>query len=82
VLTIIAVGGLTLDGVLLLLAGLWSHRPILLALGAVMLLFAVGTYFLWRRQVRVLEEIAQARAEVRAEVQAIQGILREKRRDE
>lgn len=81
-LTIIAVGGLTLDGVLLLLAGLWSHRPILLALGAVMLLFAVGTYFLWRRQVRVLEEIAQARAEVRAEVQAIQGILREKRRDE
>jgi hypothetical protein len=29
--------------------------------------------------VKVLEEIAQARAEMRAEVQALQGMLREKR---
>ena len=79
VLTIIAVGVLSLDGVLLLLAGLWSHHPILLALGAVMLLLAVGVHLLWRRQVRVLDEIAQARAEVRAEVQAIQGLIREER---
>jgi hypothetical protein len=79
VLTIIAVGVLSLDGVLLLLAGLWSHRPILLALGAVMLLLAIGVHLLWRRQVRVLDEIDQARAEVRAEVQAIQGLIREER---
>ncbi|HSE69098.1 MAG TPA: hypothetical protein VLB12_19035 [Gemmatimonadales bacterium] len=79
VLTIIAVGVLSLDGVLLLLAGVWSRRPILFALGAVMLLIAGGVYLLWRRQVRVLEEIAQARAEMRAEVQAMQGILRQKR---
>ena len=78
-LTIIAVGVLSLDGVLLLLAGLWSHHPILLAMGAVMLLLAVGVNLLWRRQVRVLDEIAQARAEMQAEVQALQGILREKR---
>ena len=78
-LTIIAVGVLSLDGVLLLVAGLWSHRPILLALGAVLLVLTVGVYLLWRRQVKVLEEIAQARAEMRAEVQALQGMLREKR---
>jgi len=82
VLTIIAVGGLSLDGVLLLAAGLWSHRSILLAMGAVMLVLAVGVYFLWRRQVRVLDEIAQAKAEMRAEVKAMQGMLREKRRNE
>ena len=82
VLTIIAVGVLSLDGVLLLAAGLWSHRSILLAMGAVMLVLAVGVYFLWRRQVRVLDEIAQAKAEVRAEVKAMQGMLREKRRNE
>jgi hypothetical protein len=79
VLTIIAVGVLSLDGVLLLAAGLWSHRPILLALGAVMLVLAVGVYLLWRRQVRVLDEIARARAEMRAEVKALQGMLKEKR---
>jgi hypothetical protein len=82
VLTIIAVGVLSLDGVLLLAAGLWSHRSILLAMGAVMLVLAVGVYFLWRRQVRVLDEIAQAKAEMRAEVKAMQGMLREKRRNE
>ena len=82
VLTIIAVGVLSLDGVLLLAAGLWSHRSILLAMGAVMLMLAVGVYFLWRRQVRVLDEIAQAKAEMRAEVKAMQGMLREKRRNE
>ena len=82
VLTIIAVGVLSLDGVLLLAAGLWSHRSILLAMGAVMLVLAVGVYFLWRRQVRVLDEIAQAKAEVRAEVKAMQGMLKEKRRNE
>lgn len=81
-LTIIAVGVLSLDGVLLLAAGLWSHRSILLAMGAVMLVLAVGVYFLWRRQVRVLDEIAQAKAEMRAEVKAMQGMLREKRRNE
>jgi type III secretory pathway component EscU len=81
-LTIIAVGVLSLDGVLLLAAGLWSHRSILLAMGAVMLVLAVGVYFLWRRQVRVLDEIAQAKAEVRAEVKAMQGMLKEKRRNE
>jgi hypothetical protein len=79
VLTIVAVGALTLDGVLLLLAGLWSRRPILLVLGAVLLALAIGVHLLWRRQVRVLAEIAQARAEMRAEVQALQGLIREKR---
>ena len=78
-LTIVAVGVLSLDGVLLLLAGIWSHRSILLVLGAAMLVSAGGVYLLWRRQVRVLEEIAQAKAEIRAEVQALQGLIREKR---
>lgn len=79
VLTIIAVGVLSLDGVLLVLAGLWAHRPILLAPGAVLLALALGVHLLWRRQLRMLAEIAQARAEIRAEVQALQGVLREKR---
>jgi hypothetical protein len=78
VLTIIAVGVLSLDGVLLLAAGLWAHRPILLAPGAVLLALALGVHLFWRRQLRMLAEIAQARAEVRAEVQAIQGMLKEK----
>jgi hypothetical protein len=44
-----------------------------------MLVLAVGVYLLWRRQVRVLDEIAQARAEMRAEVLELRGIIREKR---
>jgi HAMP domain-containing protein len=76
VLTVIAVGALCLDGVLLGLAGLWSSRPVLILIGAGLLLLAVCVVLLWRRHQRTLAEISAVRAEVRAEALAIRELIK------
>lgn len=74
--TLIAVGCLTLDGVLLCLAGLWGSRPGLLAGGAVCLVLAVVIVLYWRRHRARLEELRQARLEVAAEARALRDLVR------
>lgn len=75
-LTYLAVGFLLLDGVLLLLAGVWSrHLGLIggaLACGAL----AAGVVLLWRRQRRLLAEMAVAREAVRQEARALRDLLR------
>jgi uncharacterized membrane protein YqjE len=75
-LTILAIGFLTLDGVLLDLVGWWTRRWGLVALGGVLLLVAWGVALLWRRQRSRLEEIAAARAELKSEVVHLRALLR------
>lgn len=75
-LTYLAVGFLLLDGVLLFLAGLWSARPGLIAGAAICGLLAGGVLALWRRQRRLLTEMAEAREAVRAEARALRELLR------
>lgn len=72
----LAVGFLLLDGVLLLLIGLWSPSPRHVVGGAVCLVLAGGVVLLWRRQRRLQAELAAARAEVRDEARALRDLLR------
>lgn len=75
-LTYLAVGFLLLDGVLLGLAGLWSGRPGLLAGAVACAGLAAGVVLLWRRQRRLLAEMAEAREAVRTEARALRELLR------
>ncbi len=75
-LTYLAVGFLLLDGVLLALAGLWSGRPGLIVAGGLCGVLAGGVMLLWRRQQRLLAEMAEARRAVSAEARALRELLR------
>lgn len=78
-MTIIAVGFLLLDGVLLCLAGLWGRRagP---ALGGVLCFLAAGAVWLfWRRHQRRVQELRAARRELRDEVLALRALVRGER---
>lgn len=75
-LTVFAVGCVLLDGVLLLLAGVWSGHPGLIAGAVICGILAVGVLFLWRRQQRLLAEMVEARQAVRDEALALRDLLR------
>jgi hypothetical protein len=73
--TLLAVGFLILDGVLLLTAGLWGRSPGP-AIGGVVCLVAAGlVLILWRRHQRAVAELAEARRALRDEVRALRGLL-------
>jgi hypothetical protein len=74
--TILAVGFLTLDGVLLVGAGLWGRQagP---AIGGLVCLALAGTVLVfWRRHRRTVAELPAARQAVRDEVRALRDLLR------
>ncbi len=75
-LTYLAVGFLLLDAALLLLAGLWSRSPGLIGAAALCGGLAAGVLLLWRRQQRLLAEMADAREAVRTEARALRELLR------
>jgi len=71
---------LVLDAVLLMLAGLWSARPWLIAWGVVFAAGAIGVLVLRRRHVKRLEELADARNALRGELGNLAKTLRDQRR--
>ena len=74
--TLLAVGFLILDGVLLLIAGPWgrSAGP---AIGGMVCLFVAGlVLILWRRHRRAVAELAEARRALRDEARALRDLLR------
>jgi hypothetical protein len=75
-MTWIAVGCLTLDGVLLGLAGLWGRRLGLMLAGGICLVLALGIVFLWQRHRRAVEELRQARRELADEARALRELVR------
>ena len=77
-ITLFAVGVLVLDGVLLLLIGLWSRTRWAGIAGGVCLLVAGGVLLLWRRHRRALAELAGARQEVREEARALRNLVQGK----
>jgi len=80
-ITILAVGFLGLDAVLLGMAGWWTRRQDLLLVGGVLLLAAWGVLLLWRRQRRRLAEIAAAQAALKSAAGDLRVLIRNQRAD-
>ncbi len=75
-LTLLAAGVLAFDGAALVALGLWSRRTALLA-GGIVLLLSIGIVLLaWRRHLRRLREIGEARREMRDEAERLRRLLR------
>jgi membrane protein implicated in regulation of membrane protease activity len=75
-LTLTAVGFLGFDGAALVGLGVWTGRRALLVAGAVVLLSSGLVLLAWRRHLRRLEEIAEARRELRDEAEDLRRLLR------
>ena len=73
--TILAVGSLALDGLLLALAGFQTGRVSLVGGGASLLAAAGVVIIAWRRHLRRLDEIAGAKRSLRAEAEALRELL-------
>lgn len=74
-LTLFAAGFLAFDGAVLLALGLWSARPLLLVIGTVLFLGSGGVLLLWRQHLRRLDEIAEARRDLRNETEELRRLL-------
>ena len=76
-LTILAVGFLLLDALLLAYGGVAWHRPGLLAGAGACATLAVVVVLVWRRYRRALVDIEAARRAMRDEVQSIRDLLQQ-----
>jgi hypothetical protein len=76
VLVLVATALLLLDGVALLGLGLWGGRPGLALAGGALLGSTAVVLWSWRRQRRRLDEIAEARRELRADTEALRRLTR------
>ena len=77
-LAFFAVGFLLLDALLLIWLGVDLHRGRLIAGGVVCLAAAVVMVVVWRRYRRTLADLSAQRREMKAEVEAIRDMLRER----
>lgn len=75
-LTLVAVGFLAFDGAALMGLGIWSGRRALLVAGVVLLLSSGLVLLFWRRHLRRLDEIAEARHELGDEAEELRRLLR------
>jgi membrane protein implicated in regulation of membrane protease activity len=75
-LTIVAAAFLAFDGAALMALGIWSGRHGLLVAGAVLFLSSGLVLLFWRRHLRRLEEIADARRDLREEADELRRLLR------
>ena len=64
------------DGTALAALGVWSRRPLLVVVGAVLFVAGGAVLVTWRAQQRRLDEIAAARRELRDEARALGDFLR------
>jgi len=77
-LTIFAVGFLLLDALLLIWLGVELSRGWLVVAGVACLVAAAGVVWVWRRYSRTLADLRVQRREMKAEVEAIRDLLRDK----
>ena len=75
-LTFFAAGFLAFDGAALLGLGLWSGRTGLLLAGSVLFLSSGIVLLVWRQHLRRLEEIGEARRELREEAEELRRLLK------
>ena len=75
-LTFAAAVFLAFDGAALIGLGLWARRGMFLVLGAVLLLSSASVLLFWRRHLRRLAEIDEARRDLREEAEELRRLLR------
>jgi membrane protein implicated in regulation of membrane protease activity len=75
-LTFVAAGFLAFDGAALAGLGIWSGRPGFLVMGLVLSLSSGLVVLVWRRHLRRLDEINEARQDLRAEAEELRRLLR------
>jgi hypothetical protein len=71
-----AVGFLALDGVLLVLAGVWADRPVLVMWGVVFGVLTGLPVILWRRYLKHLDEVRTARHAMADDIARLSEALR------
>jgi membrane protein implicated in regulation of membrane protease activity len=76
-LTLLAAGFLAFDGAALLALGIWSGRSALLVGGSVLFLSSGIVLLVWRQHLRRLDQIAEARRELRDEAEELRRLLRD-----
>ena len=76
-LTLFTAGFLAFDGAALLALGLWSDRPALFAGGSVLFLSSGIVLLVWRQHLRRMDQIAEARRELRDEAEELRRLLRD-----
>jgi len=76
-LTLFAAGFLAFDGAALLALGIWSGRTALLVGGSVLFLSSGIVLLVWRQHLRRLDQIAEARRELRDEAEELRRLLRD-----
>ena len=75
-LTLVAAGFLAFDGATLAGLGVWSGSRALQAVGIVLFLSSGLVFVYWRRHLRRLDEIAEARRELRDDAEELRRLLR------
>jgi len=75
-LTLIAAGFLAFDGAALIALGAWLERTALLVGGTMLFLSSGVVLLVWRRHLRRLDEIREARRELRDEAEALRRLLK------
>jgi len=75
-LTLFAAGFLAFDGAALAGLGIWSGRHAFLVTGVVLFLSSGLVLLFWRRHLRRLDEIDEARRNLRDEAEELRRLLR------
>jgi membrane protein implicated in regulation of membrane protease activity len=75
-LTLFAAGFLAFDGVALAGLGVWSGRGAFLVTGVVLVLSSGLVLLFWRRHLRRLDQIDEARRGLRNEAEELRRLLR------
>jgi membrane protein implicated in regulation of membrane protease activity len=75
-LALVAAGFLAFDGAALVGLGIWSGRGAFLVTGVVLFLSSGLVLLFWRRHLRRLDEIDEARQELRDEAEELRRLLR------
>ncbi len=75
-LTLFAAGFLAFDGAALAGLGVWSGRRAFLVTGVVLFLSSGLVLLFWRRHLRRLDEIDEARRDLRDEAEELRRLLR------
>jgi membrane protein implicated in regulation of membrane protease activity len=75
-LTFVAAGFLAFDGAALAGLGIWSARPAFLVIGVVLFLSSGLVLLVWRRHLRRIDEIDEARRDLRDEAEELRRLLR------